>query len=689
VRRLIDGREGGVYVASMGSGLYRWNGAGWDAWFGDERPKLNNVYAVAERPGDTTWVGTAAGLAEAVDGELRPVSAPSIDRPIYFIILSDHEGRSWFGTDNGVLRWDGERLDHFSVEQGLGGRETNRAAGIVDSRGRVWIGTARGVTIYRPELDRRAPVPPQLSFLGLEAGGAPVAIERPIRLPPTRDDLVFSFRAISYADPGGLRLQSRLEGYEDDWSAPYASKDQRARYTNLPPGRYRFQVRAGSASGVWSEAVSSPEVVIVGAFWSRPWFWALALALLLAAAYAVYRYLYQFRYARRLESEVRERVEELRRAEAELMRARRLQSLGLLAGGIAHDFNNLLTVVLGNLSLLEERADAVSRRRLADAEAAINRARQLTGQLLTFSRGGAPQRSPSRIEEVIEDSVRFVFRGSQARCQLDLPSNLRPVHIDTGQINQVLNNLLINAVQAMPDGGTVRIRARNVDGIPALSEPGRFVAVEVRDEGVGIPRKDLPRIFDPYFSTKERGSGLGLATSYSIVSRHDGLLTVDSEPGRGTTFTIYLPESAESPAAAAERRPSERFDGARVLVMDDDDAVRTVLREMLESLGCEVRLSADGEEALACYRRARERGEPFDATILDLTVPGGMGGEETLRRLRRIDPAVRAIVASGYANAPIVANYREYGFRAILNKPFERADIADALRGLLGARVDG
>jgi signal transduction histidine kinase/ligand-binding sensor domain-containing protein/ActR/RegA family two-component response regulator len=686
IRRLDEGPSGAIYACTMGSGLCRLRNDDSESWYDPHDPEPNSVFSVLERADGSLWVGTAGGLFEAARGGMRRVTVPDIARPVYFMLV-DGGDRTWFGTDNGVLRWDGTRLDRFTVEDGLAGRETNRAAGLIDSRGRVWIGTSGGVTIYRSELDRYVPVAPRVGILGLEASGEKVPLDGPARLASDHNDLLFAFRAISFASERAIRLQSRLEGYESDWSPEYASDDQLARYTNLPPGHYRFHVRAAGRAGVWSEPVSSPEIVIVQPVWARPWFWGLAALLVGVLGFAVHRHVYQTRYARRLESEVRQRVEELRGVEAELAKASRLQSLGLLAGGIAHDFNNLLTIVLGNLSLLTERADPTSRQWVTDAECAVKRARELTGQLLTFSRGGAPVRNPARIDDVIRDSASFVLRGSNVRCETELPADLHVVSIDAGQINQVLNNLLINAIQAMPRGGVVRIAGRNVDAVPGRSEAGPHVAIEVRDQGSGIALDDLPHVFDPYFSTKEGGSGLGLATAYSIAHRHDGLLTVDSEPGRGSTFTLYLPASRDELATPPIARPAERFHGTRVLVMDDDDDVREVLRRMLEVLQCRVSTAADGAEALFVYEQAMRQSGRFDVVILDLTVPGGMGGEETMRRLLAIDPEVRAIVASGYAHSPVMAEHRAHGFHAVIPKPFEMRTLAEALRRTVGARA--
>jgi signal transduction histidine kinase/CheY-like chemotaxis protein len=603
-----------------------------------------------------------------------------IKRPVYFM-LSDAQDRVWFGTDNGVLRWDGETLDHFTVEDGLGGRETNRAAGVLDSRDRVWIGTTHGVTVYREELDRPVPTPPIVSLQKLEASGETASLVDPVRLERDRNDLVFSISAVSFYDERDVRIRAWLEGYEPGWSDERTVADGRLRYTSLSPGRYRLHLQAGNAAGLWSEPVISPEIVIAPPFYGRAWFWAVALVAAGLLLYAWQRYVYQHRYARRLEGEVAQRVAELHRAEAELLKAQRLESLGVLAGGIAHDFNNLLMVILGDLSMVARHVEGGARRWISDAEAAIERARQLTAQLLTFSRGGTPVRSAARVEDVIRESAAFVLRGSNARCEIDLPPGLRVVGIDTGQINQVVNNLLLNAIQAMPSGGSIRITGRNVDEVPGATEPGSYVEISIRDEGMGIPEHNLQRIFDPYFTTKEGGSGLGLTTSYSIARRHGGLLTVESKLGRGATFKLYLPET-EIPGEREDEaeRDSQDLQGTRILIMDDDEAVREVVAAMLESLGCTVTGASDGEEALRAHVWARTAGQPFDAVILDLTVPGGMGGEETLRHLLRVDPGVRAVVASGYTNASVMSEYRERGFRGALHKPFRTEEVAEVLR---------
>ena len=375
-------------------------------------------------------------------------------------------------------------------------------------------------------------------------------------------------------------------------------------------------------------------------------------------------------------------VTDSKRAEAERLRAQKLESLGVLAGGIAHDFNNILTAVLGNLSAARhaEPDDDVPEI-LRDAEKAALSARSLTHQLLTFSRGGAPIRKVVSLEEALREAARFALRGAKARAELSIAEDLWPASADEGQIRQVVHNLVLNADQAMPAGGVVAVRADNLEiaggeGVPL--RPGRYVRVAVADTGVGLSREHLDRIFDPYFTTKQHGSGLGLTTSYAIVKKHDGHLAVESEPGRGTTFTVYLPASQERaapPDAQAALAPGK----GRVLVMDDDEAVRRAAGRMLARLGYEVELAKDGDEALRAYAAASGLGRRFDAVIMDLTVPGAMGGKEAMRHLAALDPEARGIVSSGYSTDPVMADFRAHGFCCVLTKPYDVEDLSRAL----------
>lgn len=378
-----------------------------------------------------------------------------------------------------------------------------------------------------------------------------------------------------------------------------------------------------------------------------------------------------------LQAEICERE----RLEDELLKAQKLESLGLLAGGIAHDFNNLLTAIGCNLSLVGSELDGSGLTRAAaasefvrEAEQAVVRATGLTRQLLTFSRGGMPIRKTCDLAALVRNTGRFVVRGSLARCYFELPDSLWLADVDEGQIDQVVSNLVINATQAMPDGGTVRISAANVytDVISEpMLKPGRYVELSFADEGVGIPPDQCAKVFDPYFTTKAGGSGLGLATAYSIVGKHQGRITVSSEIGVGTTFVIYLPASDQLLVPAVKPvQHGRRNAGGRLLVMDDEESICTMVKRVATRLGYEVAVASDGVAALARFAEARRGGTRFDAVILDLTIPGGMGGLETLRQLRIGCRDVVAIASSGYSEDPVLANYAEYGFCGILAKPY-------------------
>ena len=369
------------------------------------------------------------------------------------------------------------------------------------------------------------------------------------------------------------------------------------------------------------------------------------------------------------------------------MKIQKLESIGVLAGGIAHDFNNVLTAILGNISLARmhaeaERASDKITKRLADAERISMQAKDLTQQLLTFARGGAPIKKASSIAELLSDSAAFASRGSNVRCEFSIPGNLWAVEIDEGQMNQVISNIIINATQATPDGGVIKLHAENLtvesgDVLPL--EEGKYVRVSVEDQGVGIPEEHLQKIFDPYFTTKQKGSGLGLATSYSIIRQHDGHITAESQVGVGTIFHIYLP-AFPGEKLIKEGVEEEPIAGVgRILVMDDEKHIRDLAAEILSSIGYEVTTTIDGAEAIELCIEAVESGNPFDVVIMDLTIPGGMGGKQTVRKLMEIDPEVKAIVSSGYSNDPVMADFREYGFKGVIAKPYEIRELSQVI----------
>lgn len=377
---------------------------------------------------------------------------------------------------------------------------------------------------------------------------------------------------------------------------------------------------------------------------------------------------------------------EQRRMEREVMKIQKLDSLGVLAGGIAHDFNNLLTGIMGNISLAKMSVppDSKAYRRLDEAERASERARGLTYQLLTFSKGGAPIKKIASIGPLVLDSCSFALRGSNVRCEYYISEDIRPVEVDEGQMGQVIHNLIINAAQAMPEGGLVRVSVENVAEGPRNVRADRgLVRISIQDNGVGIPEEALPRIFDPYFTTKPKGSGLGLATVYSIIKNHDGGIEVDSRAGEGTVFHLYLPASEKILTQDMPEAAEPVAGMGRILLMDDEDVVRDVGSELLSALGYSVTICGDGVQMISLYRSAIESGKAFDAVIMDLTVPGGMGGKEAMDRLLEIDPEVKGIVSSGYNNDPILSSYRDYGFRGVVTKPYTLIELGDVLHAVL------
>jgi signal transduction histidine kinase/ActR/RegA family two-component response regulator len=402
-----------------------------------------------------------------------------------------------------------------------------------------------------------------------------------------------------------------------------------------------------------------------------------------------------------LEQRITKRTAELTKANEELVKMQKLESIGILAGGIAHDFNNYLQGILGNISLAKLRTDSNDEIyiNLIESEKAIFKAKNLTQQLLTFSKGGDPIKKAVSAPELLRDSCKFATSGSNIRCELGLPDCSCLIEVDKGQIHQVINNLLINASHAMPMGGTIKVSVEhcNVEKKDLLPlQEGRYVKITVKDQGTGISQEHLKRIFDPYFTTKKMGRGLGLATVFSIIKKHDGYITAESELGVGTTFHIYLPYSrlktqkTPTPSEAEGVRP-EHVGGkgtlgtlkGKVLLMEDEAIIKLVVTQHLRNLEYEVETADEGTEAIGLYKRAMESGKPFDAVIMDLTIPGGMGGKETIERLLEIDPEVRAIVASGYANDPIMAEFNKYGFSGVLAKPHEIHELDEELQKVM------
>jgi two-component system cell cycle sensor histidine kinase/response regulator CckA len=384
-------------------------------------------------------------------------------------------------------------------------------------------------------------------------------------------------------------------------------------------------------------------------------------------------------------------VNDRKKSEENLLRAQKLESLAVLAGGLAHDFNNLMTAVIGNISLarLSTKPGDGLYESLEEAEKASSRAQTLTQQLLTFSRGGAPVKKPLSVKKMIEELSGFALRGSKSRCEFNIQNDLWPIEADEAQLGQVIHNMIMNADQAMPSGGIIKVTAANLtlpENNPLSLKRGDYIQISIADQGVGIPEDHYQKIFDPYFTTKQNGIGLGLATSYSVIKRHDGHIAIESAAGMGSTFHIYLPVCKHAACSKPAAGKTVVNGAGRILLMDDEEMIRDVASKMLNKLGYDVECTRDGDEAIRLYEQARNSDRPFSAVIMDLTIPGGMGGKETVQKLKEIDPAVKAIVSSGYSSDPIMANFKQYGFSGVVSKPYTIKTLSETVNAILSEK---
>ncbi|OGQ57851.1 MAG: hypothetical protein A3J24_02065 [Deltaproteobacteria bacterium RIFCSPLOWO2_02_FULL_53_8] len=384
-------------------------------------------------------------------------------------------------------------------------------------------------------------------------------------------------------------------------------------------------------------------------------------------------------------------ITERRRNDEQMAKIEKLESLGVLAGGIAHDFNNILTAIMGNIHFARTAENEEQRRKiLSQAEKAALHARELTQQFLTFSKGGAPKKKTVLLADFIKSHVEFSLRGSNVSAVFSIDSGLLPVEADIGQIGQIIYNIAMNARHAMPDGGTLRITAANVEiteGLFADLRGGKHIKLSISDSGSGMTDEVMTKIFDPYFTTKSDGNGLGLSSVFSIVKRHEGHIEAESKPGHGSTFHVYLPASTvKAPVLETQRDAITYCGGGRILVMDDEPMVREVTAEILLKEGFEIVCVENGAQAQDTYTAAKAAGRPFDAIIMDLTIPGGMGGKETIKRLLKIDPDAVAIASSGYSNDTTMSEYEKYGFKGAVAKPYRIHELITAVKKALAAR---
>ncbi|KGN03251.1 histidine kinase [Clostridium novyi A str. 4570] len=381
-------------------------------------------------------------------------------------------------------------------------------------------------------------------------------------------------------------------------------------------------------------------------------------------------------------------VTQKKQTEEELLKMEKLNSISTLAGGVAHDFNNILTIILGNISLIKTNFNTENKlyEKLITIEKIILQAKDLTKQLLSFSKSSNPVKKICYIGDLIQETTNLSLSGSNVCEKSYIAEDLWPVEVDVSQINQVLSNLIINSCQAMPNGGVLTVRCKNMTlkeneiiGLPK----GKYVNISIKDQGYGISEENLLKVFDPYFTTKDTGMGLGLFSAYSIIKNHNGHISVKSRVGKGTIFQIYLPACNMIPIEIKAPTPKIFHGKSRILIMDDDDGILDILKSMLNYLGHTTEVSKDGNEAISLYKKSLKDNNPFDAVIMDLTIPGGMGGEETIKHLLKIDPNVKAIVSSGYYSKGVISNYKEHGFKGVINKPYTIEELSTELNKIL------
>jgi signal transduction histidine kinase/ligand-binding sensor domain-containing protein/CheY-like chemotaxis protein len=701
--RKIYGTPGKVlYVGSNSTGLYVYTAKKnqWENYRVANNSRGNYIFAIKKCSKGRLLIGTLAGLFVLENKTLKKftISGLQVDRPVYFI-LEDQKNRLWFGTNNGVLRWDNQQVRAYSTAEGLMGQETNRAAAVEDSQGRIWIGTNRSVSIYDEQFDTTDAYnpPPTLRLLSLECSDRqiPLTANTPIRLSYEHNTMVFHFRGISFMDERAIRFKNKLEGFEKGWSGETYPYKQMIQYTNLPPGTYRFHLKARNMLGVWSDVVSSAKIIIMPPFYRTWWFFPLVILLIGGIFYGIFRFISQKRYAVLLEKQVEERTQQLEKAHQQLIQAQKMEAIGTLAGGIAHDFNNILGAVLGYTELV---LDDVPRGTLVHKNAqhilnATQRAAELVKQILAFSRQSKQEQKPLILGDIVKEALKL-FRSSlpttiEIRQKIKAASGV--ISGDPTQIHQVMMNLCANAAHAMKDAGgilevaldEVHLDADSLAGKNNL-KPGDYLRLTVSDSGHGIPHAVMKRIFEPYFTTKKtgEGTGMGLAVIHGIVKNHNGDISVYSEPGQGTSFHLFFPKIEGK--AEPENKQTEKVPGGkeRILLVDDEKALTEMGTQMLERLGYEVEGISNPLNALEFFRLEPDR---FQLIISDLTMPH-MTGIQLAEEIKKIKPHIPVIICSGYSASLTGEQINALGIGDFIMKPVIKSELAQVVRKVLDRR---
>ncbi len=680
--------------------------------FKKELPHDRRFFAIYTKSKNELWLGTEDGLIKynPINGKYRIFNMNDglPDNKISSII-AEKNGMLWLGTDNGLSRFDPVKgsFSNFDHSDGLLNSEYIPGVSFMDENGICYFGGKLGLDYFNPDdisvsnyqppivltdfqLLNKSILPNQKSILGKTINNT-----NHISIPYSYYVFSFEFAALDYAKPEKIKYAYKLEDVDKEWF--YTSSNRKfATYSNVQGGTYTFKVKATNGDGIWSRKIKEIKVTIIPPFWETLWFRVLSVLFVGSLILLIFRLRLNAVKKRnkvlkevndKLSIEIKQRIKAEKEKELmqeQLIQNHKMEAVGVLAGGIAHDFNNLLTAILGNIELSQMYIDAKNEasKMLESAKKAVLRARGLTQQLLTFSKGGEPIKATASLEEVVRESADFVLTGTNVNIQFKADENLWLVDIDKGQISQVVQNLVINAKEALSKGGTISIEMSNIvnGSLHTLPITGKnYVLLKIKDTGEGIKDEDLKNIFNPYFTTKKTGNGLGLAVSYSVISKHDGHITVESNPGKGTMFNVYLPAAEKQDTPHVNHDIYHGRGQGRILVMDDEESIRTILNTMLTKLGYDVQESCNADEVVSIYKEAMDAANPFDLVIMDLTIPGGTGGKEAVKLLLDIDPAVTAYVSSGYSNDPVMANYKKFGFKGVIKKPFTLKDMKKLL----------
>jgi PAS domain S-box-containing protein len=825
VRKIYKPTPGIFYLATPGDGLYEYKNRRWNRYRHGGDSNANNIYAVIKDSDNNLFLGTQGGLFILKKGEIQRFVQGDfkIERTIYFIV-EDNNRHLWFGTGNGVIRWDSQRKKTvtYSTTEGLIGLETNRAAGLVDSRGRVWIGTNRGVSVYNPSfdiIDGYVP-PPRVRLLALELPGKKIpldpveTLQTQYKLAYEENNIAFCFKGISFLDERQMRFQTRLEGFDNQWSEELFPYRQVARYRSLPPGRYRFHLRVKNALGIWSEPVTSPGIIIQRPYYRQWWFYLLMLLLAGIVSTGIYQFLSQKRYSARLAKEMKERTRQLqaseekysklfqeikdvvyistpggklidmnpagielfgftskeeilnadiggdlyanpqdreyfknaiqeqgfvkdyelgvrrkdgekfvvlltaievrdeegrlvaylgimrditekKKLEKQLERAQKMEAIGMLAGGVAHDLNNILTGLTSypELLLMQIPEDSRLKKPLMTIKQTGEKAAAMVQDLLTLSRRGVEVREVINLNEVIRDYLESPeyekLKAYHPDVQLDLqmaPDLLNllgsPIHL-----LKTLMNLVSNAVEAMPHGGTMRIKTENryidsfFNGYDTIAE-GDYVVLSVLDTGVGISPGDISRIFEPFYTRKEMGrsgTGLGMSVIWATVKDHSGYIDIKTKKGEGTAFDLYFPATRAEIAKKEPSPPLEKYKGnEKILIIDDVEEQREVAASILIQMGYQVAAVTSGEEAVEYLKH-----HTVDLLVIDMIMEKGIDGLETYRRIIRDHPGQKAIIVSGFSKTEKVKEMQRLGAGIYVKKPYTIEQFCRAIRNEL------